>query len=303
MAWPEPLTTRQSQRQPRRPLQVKSPSYQNVLVRRRSSQHPSTPPPSYSTSQQQQQRQHRQHRQQQAYTLRPRPIASQPMEESPPPSPHPGRLRRPRRRASDSSASPPPDWRFRHPNPGGFSPGRLPHAPMPPRRPRQLARRRKSCPDLWNVVSQTVELVDLVDARASELERHLRKCMAHGEDMYAMMGRTLDQVITLIDEGLFSREDEVCEFFFYFFIFCCSPLLFVLTSLFGWFGANVCIVLSDYHDYDEHEHECDYGYHQAPQRIRKRRTKKKDSSALSYFSRVYLYHNSRLPSRLPPLKL
>ena len=102
---------------------------------------------------------------------------------------------------------------------------------MPPRRPRQLARRRKSCPDLWNVVSHTVELVDLVDARASELERHLRKCMAHGEDMYAMMGRTLDQVITLIDEGLFSREDEDCEFFFFFFSLCCLCLLLYLVGL------------------------------------------------------------------------
>lgn len=298
MAWPEPLTTRQSQRQPRRPLQVKSPSYQNVLFRRRPSQHPSTPPPSYSTSQQQQ----RQHRQQQAYALRPRSTASQPMEDSPPPSPHPGRLpRRPRRRASDSSESPPPDWRYRHPNPDGFSSGRLPHAPMLPRRPRQLASRRKSCPGLWNVVSQTVELVELVDTRASGLERHLRECMAHGEDMYAMMGRTLDQVITLIDEGLFSRQDEDCEFFFFFSLcYLCLVLIWLVE-------ANVCIVLSDYHDYDEHEHEheheYDYGYHQAPQRIRKRRTTKKDSSALSYFSRVYLYHNSRLPSRLPPLKL
>lgn len=85
------------------------------------------------------------------------------------------------------------------------------------------------------MVSQTVELVDLVDARASDLERHLRKCMAHGEDMYAMMGRTLDQVITLIDEGLFSREDEVCEFFFIFLFFaallCCLCLLLYLVGL------------------------------------------------------------------------
>lgn len=55
------------------------------------------------------------------------------------------------------------------------------------------------------MVSQTVELVD---ATACELEQHRRECIAHEEDMYGMMERTLDQVITLIDEGLFSREDE-----------------------------------------------------------------------------------------------
>lgn len=48
-----------------------------------------------------------------------------------------------------------------------------------------------------------------------------------------MMERTLDQVITLIDEGLFSREDEDSGE-----LLSITPVLLSMALLFGWTGAN-----------------------------------------------------------------
>ena len=85
---------------------------------------------------------------------------------------------------------------------------RLPPAPMPlpPPVSRPLAR-RKSCPELLDVVAQTMELAN---ATGWELERQMRDCivLACGQDVYDALSRTLDQVITLIDEGLFSKEKD-----------------------------------------------------------------------------------------------
>src|SRR5699024_8495230 len=85
---------------------------------------------------------------------------------------------------------------------------RLPPAPMPlPPVSRPLAR-RKPCPDLSDVVAQTMELAN---ATGWELERQAMDCivLACGQDVYDALSGTLDQVITLIDEGLFSKEKDL----------------------------------------------------------------------------------------------
>lgn len=189
----EPSTC-QSQRQPRYLRKMQSPGFEYVVRRPRYS----SPPPSYSMSQHQQKQQQQQ---EQVYALHRASSIS-----SLPPSPSLSPPVRQRRRASVV----PPDWSYQRPR-HGFS-GRLPpspppSAPMPPRRARPV-KRRKSCPDLWNAVEQVVELVD---ATACEVEQHMRTCMAHGEDIYGMVERTLDEVITLIDEGRYTR-DELGEF-------------------------------------------------------------------------------------------
>ena len=76
---------------------------------------------------------------------------------------------------------------------------------------RPLAK-RKSCPDLSDVVAQTMELVN---APGWELERQVRDCivLACGQDVYDALSRTLDQVISLIDEGLFRKEKDFGKFF------------------------------------------------------------------------------------------
>ena len=82
--------------------------------------------------------------------------------------------------------------------------------PLPPPVSRPLAR-RKSCPELLDVVAQTMELAN---ATGWELERQMRDCivLACGQDVYDALSRMLDQVITLIDEGLFSREKDLGKF-------------------------------------------------------------------------------------------
>lgn len=112
-----------------------------------------------------------------------------------------------------SSSSPPPALYHQHRsrNPP-VSSTRLPPTPMPlpPPVSRPLAR-RKSCPDLSDVVVQAMELAD---ATGWELERQVRDCivLACGQDVYDALSRTLDQVITLIDEGLFSKEKDFGKF-------------------------------------------------------------------------------------------
>lgn len=48
--------------------------------------------------------------------------------------------------------------------------------------------------------------MEYVDATACEVEQHMRTCRAHGEDMYGMMEKTLNEMITLIDEGRPTRD-------------------------------------------------------------------------------------------------
>ncbi|EYE98314.1 lipase family protein [Aspergillus ruber CBS 135680] len=112
-----------------------------------------------------------------------------------------------------------------------------------------------SCPDLSRVVSQTVEIL----ANEAVWERECGS-YGYGEGVHGSLSRKLDQIITLIDEGLFNRERDL-EF--------ASPV------------------------YDD-------DYYQAVPGFRK---SKHMQNAAEYFSKVYLYYNSRLPAQLPPLKL
>lgn len=144
----------------------------------------------------------------------------------------------------------------------------MPHYPSSPGRPRRTVR-RKSCPDLSRVVSQTVEL--LANETAWE-----RGCVACGEDVHGTISRKLDQIITLIDEGLFNRERDLGR--------CFPPLAF-------WIRAN-CSAFSD-PVYDDDYYQAVPGF----------RRSKHLQNAAEYFSKVYLYYNSRLPANLPPLKL
>lgn len=193
MTRPELLTC-QSHRQPRYLRKMQSPVVEYVV--HRPSRY-SSPPPSYAMSQWQQEQEQQEQQERQLYTVR-RPNDSNTSLPAAPPA------RRRLRRASVTS----PDWSYGH----GFS-GRLPAsppppAPMPPSRRARPVKSRKSCPDLWNAIEQVVELVD---ATACEVEQHMRVCRAHGEDIYGMVERTLDEVITLIDEGRYTRN-ELREF-------------------------------------------------------------------------------------------
>lgn len=116
------------------------------------------------------------------------------------------------------SSSPPALYHQHRSRNPPISSTRLPPAPMPlpPPVSRPLAR-RKSCPDLSDVVVQTMELAN---ATGWELERQVRDCivLACGQDVYDALSRTLDQVISLIDEGLFSKEKDFGKFFFFVFL-------------------------------------------------------------------------------------
>lgn len=59
-----------------------------------------------------------------------------------------------------------------------------------------------------------VQAMELADATGWELERQVRDCiaLACGQDVYDALLRTLDQVITLIDEGLFRKEKDFGKF-------------------------------------------------------------------------------------------
>lgn len=84
-----------------------------------------------------------------------------------------------------------------------FSSASMPLLPsLCPRPPK----RRKSCPDLLSMVSQTI---DLADDLACGLEEQVRDCIECGEDVFETMSVKLDQVITVIDEGLLSKEREL----------------------------------------------------------------------------------------------
>lgn len=61
------------------------------------------------------------------------------------------------------------------------------------------------------MVSQTI---DLADDLSCELEKQVRDCIECGEDVFETMSDKLDQVITVIDEGLLSKERELGEYFF-----------------------------------------------------------------------------------------
>jgi len=85
-------------------------------------------------------------------------------------------------------------------------------APLPPpvpmphsSRPRTMVR-RTSCPGLSRLVSQTAEIL----ANEAAWERDCGS-YGYGEGMHGDLSRKLDQIITLIDEGLFNRERDLGE--------------------------------------------------------------------------------------------
>lgn len=133
--------------------------------------------------------------------------------------------------------------------------------------------RRTSCPDLSRVVSQTVEI--LATEAAWERECGL---YGYGEGVHGSLSRKLDQIITLIDEGLFNRERDLGEFF----------SLLVLRSR---SGLTWLAFASPVYDDDYYQGVPGFG------------RSKHMQNAAEYFSKVYLYYNSRLPAQLPPLRL
>lgn len=123
------------------------------------------------------------------------------------------------------------------------------------------------------MVSQTVEI--LATEAAWERECGL---YGYGEGVHGSLSRKLDQIITLIDEGLFNRERDLGEFF----------SLLVLRSR---SGLTWLAFASPVYDDDYYQGVPGFG------------RSKHMQNAAEYFSKVYLYYNSRLPAQLPPLRL
>ncbi|KAI9926376.1 hypothetical protein ASPWEDRAFT_176653 [Aspergillus wentii DTO 134E9] len=100
-------------------------------------------------------------------------------------------------------------------------------------------------------------MVGIAHLTVADLEQQLKDCIMSGVDVYAVMSKKLDQIITSIDDGLFTGKDK-----------------------------EMVVAYAVKH---------------------KEGSKEKDKTVrhtcTTYFSKVYLYSNSRLPSNLPPLKL
>ncbi|KAK1145503.1 hypothetical protein N8T08_004061 [Aspergillus melleus] len=114
----------------------------------------------------------------------------------------------------------------------------------------------QSYTSLSGMVSQTV---GIANTTMSGLEHQMKEYMSCGVDAYGAMLRKLDNVITSMDEGLFTGKDEMVA---------------------------------------EYPVQSDAAAHTSADK-----DKSSDSNALTFFSKVYLYTNSRLPPQLPPLNL
>ncbi|KAI9037508.1 lipase family protein [Aspergillus affinis] len=111
----------------------------------------------------------------------------------------------------------------------------------------------QSYTSLSGMVSQTV---GIANTTMTGLEHQMKEYMSCGVDAYGVMLRKLDNVITSMDEGLFTGKDKMGE------------------------------------------RPSDAAAHTSADK-----DKSSNSNALTFFSKVYLYTNSRLPPQLPPLNL
>ncbi|KAJ5434790.1 hypothetical protein N7491_005385 [Penicillium cf. griseofulvum] len=122
-----------------------------------------------------------------------------------------------------------------------------------------------SCTNLnQSMTSLVSHTVDKTNATILDLENLVRQSLGGGANVKEATSRLLDQVITSIDLGSFcGRENELMTI------------------------VAACTIPSQS---DEKKDR------------RSQRKEKKPTGSVDYFSKVYLYANSRLPPHLPPLK-